>query len=172
MERFPIEVPKPEQKEAPPLRLEVVRPEDLGELRRDLLQLDKAFEGKTGNAAKWAYIQLDPERVLVVLREESGKEKVVAYTYAHTDRGEENDRSAHVASTVIDPAYRGRGLADRLMDALEGELRTKGYEYMTRDTSNATGYADRLLARYGDRVISARDFTAGLGPMKEMKVKL
>jgi predicted GNAT family acetyltransferase len=158
--------PSPEKEVHSNIKTELVEGNISG-LYRALNKLDKEAFGENPAFGMWSYDRLRPDDVLIILRDQDD-EKVIGYTYAKASSREE--KTAHVSATVISLAYRGQGLSEKLNDALEAELRAKGYEYLSRDAVRP--YADHLAEKYGDRVINKNDFEAALGPTSEMKIKL
>ena len=64
-----------------------------------------------------------------------------------------DNATAYVSDTIIAQAWRGQGLVGVLMDALEQELRNRGYRFMERDAAIAHGYADKVARHYKERIV-------------------
>jgi GNAT superfamily N-acetyltransferase len=64
-----------------------------------------------------------------------------------------DDETAEVKRMYVVPAARGRGLAGRLLAALEDEARALGYRRMRLDTGPSSPAAERLYRGAGYRAI-------------------
>jgi GNAT superfamily N-acetyltransferase len=88
-------------------------------------------------------------------------------------------------NVLVDPAYRGRGLAWRLIEAVERELVVRGISELDIDARVDNGFADNVERRYGParpwskRTIPARTVRSArsvsrcrLDPVDELRKRL
>ncbi len=94
-------------------------------------------------------------------------DKVVGYTaatsadfiynyYSHY-RSRDPQDAVYITNSSVHPDYQHKGYIWLMMDALEQELRSKGYKFLDRDSKADLGYADKVVEHYGDRVVFALD---------------
>jgi GNAT superfamily N-acetyltransferase len=92
--------------------------------------------------------------------------KAVGYTAANSARslyvsnvyylGRDFNKTAYLVNSSLRPEFQRKGLIWQMMEPLEEELRKKGYQFLDRDSKADTGYADKVIRHYGDRVVFAR----------------
>ncbi len=80
-----------------------------------------------------------------------------AYEWSHHYRGRSFDDAAYISNSSIHPDYQHKGYIWLMMEKLEEGLRAMGYQFLDRDTKSDLGYADKVIARYGDRVVFAKE---------------
>lgn len=104
----------------------------------------------------------DPTGAAVLLLDD---EKVVGYTAAIGAKkafmmsshyyGRDSDGAAYITNSSIHPDYQHKGHVWMMLTKLEEALRAKGYHFLDRDSKADLGYADKVVARYGARVVFA-----------------
>ena len=93
---------------------------------------------------------------------------LIGYTYAFC-QGD----VPYVCNTALLPDYQGRKLILPLMEELEGVLRQAGYDRMWRHARVANGYADKIEAFYGARVIQrGAEISSRWGNLRPLVVSL
>jgi ribosomal protein S18 acetylase RimI-like enzyme len=94
-------------------------------------------------------------------------EKIVGYTCAsvHGD-------GAYIMNTAISKEWQNRGKVAVLMRRLEEELKSRGVEYITRDSAVENGYADKIQKYYGDKIIETRDRESPWGLQRYFKIRI
>lgn len=145
----------------------------------DIVRLEQQAFGSGAFDAEYLGDELsNPENVVVLLRS-TRDGRIVGFTYATTidlmeeGRGEEWDETAYIPDTVIDSAYRGRGLLSSLMRTLEDELRRRGYRFLERDAVIAHGYAAKIERAYRDRIVERGEpHPSPWGPQVHFRIRL
>jgi ribosomal protein S18 acetylase RimI-like enzyme len=137
--------------------------EELRDIARRLEIVESLNFGSDGFGAYFIAQELTKEGGSAVLLLDDGV--VVGYTAAMDAReaygsnryyrGRNYDRAAYISNSSIHPNYQHQGHIWMMMDLLEETLRFKGYEFLDRDTKADLGYADKVVARYGNRVVFA-----------------
>jgi ribosomal protein S18 acetylase RimI-like enzyme len=96
--------------------------------------------------------QVNEEKVVVLVAAQGGQ--VIGYTYAGIEgmdymalRGP----AGALYDIVVDPAYRGRGVGRKLLDATVAELRARGAPRVVLSTAEQNEPAQRLFASAGFR---------------------
>lgn len=90
---------------------------------------------------------------------------------------DDDETVAYVFSTVLAPEVRGQKQVKRLMEALEKELRAKGYKFIDRDAKDIKepgkkSYADKVVAQAGDRVVHQETHETAIGPQRYIRMTL
>lgn len=80
--------------------------------------------------------------------------------------------TAYISYTAIEPQYQKKGHLGVLIAAVEEELRSIGYTHIERNARIANGYADKITAFYGDRIVTSYDHPSGLGPLRFFRIRL
>ena len=96
--------------------------------------------------------QLDEPDVIVLVAERGGE--VVGYTYAGiegTDYMSLRGPAGALYDIVVDPAHRGHGIGQLLLDATLGALHEKGAPRVVLSTAERNEGAQRLFERAGFR---------------------
>lgn len=96
--------------------------------------------------------QLDKPDIVVLVAERDGE--VVGYTYAGvegTDYMALRGPAGALYDIVVDPAHRGQGVGQALLDATVDVLRAKGAPRVVLSTAERNESAQRLFARAGFR---------------------
>lgn len=120
---------------------------------------------------------LDSENVIVLLVEEETGE-VVGFTYAKPFEPETDDspakpgETAWVWDTIIQKAYRSKGLLGSMVSVLEDELRKRGFKYLERNAMVANNYAENISKHYKDRIIKSFPLDSRWGPQVFFRIKL
>ncbi|HSW97306.1 MAG TPA: GNAT family N-acetyltransferase [Candidatus Saccharimonadales bacterium] len=144
----------------------------------DLVAMEKeafGFEGYNEDILRGRFT--NPETTAVIIRTSEGK--VIGYTYATPidgpgmPRANERKEVAYVARTVIDKAYRKKGLITTLIDPLEAKLKEKGYKYIERHAAVSNGYADKIQKHYAGRIEAIQDIeNPYYGSQRFFRIKL
>ena len=96
--------------------------------------------------------QLDKPGIVVLVAEREGE--VVGYTYAGiegTDYMALRGPAGALYDIVVDPAHRGQGVGQALLDATLDALKAKGAPRVVLSTAEGNKTAQRLFARAGFR---------------------
>ncbi|HET7372443.1 MAG TPA: GNAT family N-acetyltransferase [Gemmatimonadaceae bacterium] len=96
--------------------------------------------------------QLEEPNVIVLVAEHDGQ--VLGYTYAGVEGWDYmslRGPAAVLYDIVVDPAHRGRGIGQMLLEATLGALATRGAPRVVLSTAEQNGSAQRLFARAGFR---------------------
>lgn len=102
--------------------------------------------------------------------------RIIGFSIVHPDRKQEfyNEGGllkskfidsltrAEIEATFINAEFQGRGLVGKLMEAVEEELRARGFIEMYRRVRSDNGYADAVERHYGDRILSKYIVTPNL----------
>ncbi len=155
---------------APTVRAELFDPstETWKDVRRDILELEElCFPGKVFPEASLRSDFENPENIAVVLRKEDG---VIGFSYGAPDRKVENAIKIH--TTEIHPEEQGKGYVVSLVTMLEDEARRRGFKFLTRHAAIENGYADKITANYGDRVVETYERGSDYGPQRYFKIAL
>jgi ribosomal protein S18 acetylase RimI-like enzyme len=123
----------------------------------------------------------NPDSTVVIMRDKETN-KVVGFTYTepvqqvyredfHPERVQ-LPHTAYIQNTALSGDYRGHKLVGRLMEQLEAELVTKGYEYLERDAVVANNYAENIQKKYGDRIVLAEPHGSRWGDQVFIRIKL
>lgn len=135
------------------------------EVARALEAVEKLNFGHNGFDAGFIVNEImAPGGVTVLLLD---GDRVVGYTaatsaefiynhYSHYRSRDPKD-AAYITNSSIHPDYQHKGYIWLMMDVLEAELRGKAYKFLDRDSKADLGYANKVVARYADRVVFAKD---------------
>ena len=99
-----------------------------------------AYEDTVMNAAT-ARQRIETMKVLVA----RGEQGTVVGTVGATVRG----REGHIRGMAVVPAAQGMGVADQLIESMEGELSAAGCSFVTLDTTVPLVRAIRFYERHG-----------------------
>src|SRR3989339_624600 len=136
---------------------------DLWETARALEEVDRLNFGGSGFMARFiareltsmdgaAVLLLDGERVVGYTAAIDAKEVYGSNIYY---RGRDALGAAYISNSSLHPDYQHKGYIWMMMEALETALRAKGYVFLDRDTKADLGYADKVVAQYGERIVFA-----------------
>ena len=99
----------------------------------------------------------------------------VEYSLPHTEFRHRLEHASpdtgHVHCTQFTPEFQGMGLVARLNKQVMEEA-AKYYRELTRDAKKAKGYADNLLAAYGDAVIEHYPHPSVYGVQEYIRIEL
>lgn len=136
---------------------------DLWKVARSLEEVESLNFGRDGFRANFICQELVNERGAAVLLLDDGK--VVGYTSAMDAKeayqmsshyfGRNFDNTAYISNSSIHPDYQHKGYIWMMMEKLEEILSKKGYLFLDRDSRSNLGYADKVIAHYGGRVVFA-----------------
>ena len=96
--------------------------------------------------------QLDEPDIIILVAEQDGE--VIGYTYAGVegmDYMSLRGPAGVVHDLVVDPAHRGRGVGQLLLDATLAALNTRGVHQIVLSTADRNLTAQRLFERAGFR---------------------
>jgi ribosomal protein S18 acetylase RimI-like enzyme len=115
--------------------------------------LAAAFEEYRGQYTPGAFADtvLDPQRLQVRLREMCLFVVVAEGNVTGTIGYALNGREGHIRGMAVLPEWQGKGLPSALLEAAEHELRRKGCEYVTLDTTAPLQRAMRFYEKNGYR---------------------
>jgi ribosomal-protein-alanine N-acetyltransferase len=112
------------------------------------LWLDRLVLGGLWTAEQWERELTDPQRLVLGWWE--GKRLVgLASGWVIVDE-------LHITAVAVHPDHRRQGIAQRLLEALEGLAREAGAERATLEVSSANGAATALYARLGFQEVAVR----------------
>ncbi|MCB0335905.1 MAG: hypothetical protein KDD62_06350 [Bdellovibrionales bacterium] len=79
----------------------------------------------------------------------------------------------YLAMIAIDPKYQGRGLVHSLLSEQEEQAIKLGFSQFTMHATIASGFASKVVARYGDRITDEHYYQDPyFGPQHFLRVKL
>lgn len=152
---------------------------------QDILKIEKAAFGEEEafEDERSQKLYSNPKNTYVLLRDNSGA--AIGYTCAtriyddevpdhHNPQNRLDDKeTAYIMSTGILPEHQGERLVVPLLNALEEELRKRGYKFVERDAAISNGYAESLLKANKDRVIEWYDRVDPVyGPQRYFRMRL
>jgi len=133
----------------------------LGRLGRLLVQTHYDFDNRRflpatsrteQGYASFLLTQLDDKDAVVIVAEENGE--VVGYSYG-TNAGHDwmslRGPAGELHDIVVDPAHRGKGIGEQLLNAMVKALEAKGAPRVVLSTAYPNETAQRLFERAGFR---------------------
>jgi len=147
-------------------------------LWKEIYDLERDANGDNAFDAGYLWKLMNNPETMTVLLRRIGDDKILGYTCGIPDEDEKDGKSAYIDSTAILKDFQGKGLVAPLIDALEDEMKRRGFEYMTRDSMNQarTGADGRPLPTYADviskleghqgrdRIVESQDVESPHGP--------
>ena len=134
------------------------------DVAKALEEIETMNFGRDGFTADFIMSELRDKSGAVVLLMDGGV--VVGYTSA-TDAdgvytsnsyyyGRDHEDVAYNSNSSIHPDYQHKGYIWMLMDLLESALKAKGYKILDTDAKSDLGFADKVVSKYGERVVFAQ----------------
>jgi ribosomal protein S18 acetylase RimI-like enzyme len=117
-----------------------------------------------------AVLLLDDDRVVGYIASMKASE---AYVQDRHYRDRDSQGAAYVSNASIHPDYQKQGHVWQMMAMMEQSLKKMGYEFLDGDYKNDVGYADKVVTRYGDRVVFANPAVRTLwGMQRYIRIRL
>ena len=109
----------------------------------------------------------------VVVGYTSAMSAEVVYTTNSYYYGRDHEGIAYNTNSSIHPNYQHKGYVWMMMNLLEGVLLEKGYKILDTDAKSDTGFADKMVSRYAERVVFAEPPKATMwGHQRYIRIKL
>ncbi len=113
---------------------------------------DECFPGKSFGEEYFKELFQNPNNIVVILK---FGDTIIGFTCGVPDEADKS--TLYIETTEITPSEQKRGYVIKLMDMLEKEARTRGFEFITRDAEVLNEYADKISKNYAGRIIETYD---------------
>ena len=147
-------------------------------IREDILRIERAAFGVQAFSEGILRRDFTDVDSIVILLRDTEIGKIVGFTYAEpggygaADDTDEDQKTAYINDTVLDPHYRGQQLVGVMMSLLERELIARGYAYLERDAVVANRYAANIQKVYGSRIVTSTPHDSIYGPQVFFRIRL
>lgn len=141
-------------------------------VRTEIVEIENtAFRKKADDENFLRGVFTDPKNIIILLNDPE-IQKTVGYIYAAPDFRTDPKTVAYLESIAFLPSYQGKGLVAPLTDALENELKKRGFQEMTMRAQVNNGYADKVARHYGTRVVETFEQDSKYGMQRYFRITL